>query len=263
MKKLLLLCFVSFFSKGFSQDTLVNYLDTRGQITKIAEQASLIQVLIKNDIGIKENLYRLPSKKIISTGHYLDEKLMIKVGQFQYYDEEGALQIVSNFNSKGELHGNYILFNKKKKRRVGVYKDGKMNGAWYYYDLQGQKQARIIYKNNEVYAHTLWDAEGNLKDEPLILEKKLSFKGGTEVLNKVVSEQLLRKFFKAKLKGQALVAFSVNERGVVENVKVKSEFAEQNEQWIKDFFYGLTNWEPAIELNRPVGMGYSMKLIFK
>jgi antitoxin component YwqK of YwqJK toxin-antitoxin module len=253
MKNLLLVIAFAFFVNGYSQDkdTIVNFFNGKNKVLK-QENATLIQMIVKKDTTFLESLYSVKTRKLISFGHYSDEAITKKIGQFQFYDNEGVLELIANYNKDGSYHGKYLLFKKGKKKSTGVYKNGKRNGMWNYYDDNGNKQVRIIYKDEKVYRYTIWDTLGNIKDEPLIIYKKLEYKQGLKTLTSLISRKLKEKGFKTKLKGKLWVSLTVNEVGKVVDVKLTKELSKRNKTIIEDLFYGLTSWEPAVKLNRKV-----------
>ena len=143
MKKLLFVSVLFFVLKGYSQDTIVNFLNNKRNIV-LKDNASLIQVIIKKDTAVLENLYWAKTRKLKSFGHYLDNKLTTKIGKFEYYDKDGALEIIESYNKKGFRQGKYLSFKNKKKRTIGVYNNGKRNGMWNFYDDNGIKYSHII-----------------------------------------------------------------------------------------------------------------------
>lgn len=259
MKKLLLICVLSLVSKGYSQDTIVNFLDAKGNSTS-RDKAFLIQILVKKDTALLESLYSNSNRKLISTGHYLDDKLKTKIGQFQYHDRDGELRLIESFNNTGVLHGKYLSFKNKNKQTIGVYNNGKRHGVWNFYDENGGKQARIIYKDDEVYSYDLWDKEGNKKDEPLIIERKPEFPGGEDAFQKEVVKGLVKKLNLSTLSGRILVVFTINEEGNIENLRTNQTLSTKNKVAFESVFYDMPKWSPGIRLNRNIKMNYTMPI---
>ena len=257
MKNLLLIISLVFFVKGYSQDkdTIVNFFNGKNKVLK-QENATVIQMIVKKDTAFLESLYSVKTRKLISFGHYSDKAITKKIGKFQFYDNDGILELITNYNKEGNYHGKYLLFKKGKKKSSGVYNNGKKNGMWNYYDDNGKKQVRIIYKDEKIYKYVIWDEAGNVKDEPLIIEKKLEYKQGLKTLTSLISRKLKQKGFKSKQKGRLWVSLTVNEDGKVVNVKLSKELSDKNKTIIEDLFYGLTDWEPAIKLNRKVAANF-------
>ncbi len=249
MRKLLFTLLIVFTINGFAQnDTIVNNLGKQ------------IQVIIKKDTLWQENLYSTETRKLLSIGFYKEAKLKNKIGQFQFYDKDGVLQIIENYNKDGIRHGKYLSFKNKKKKTIGVYNNGKRNGMWNFYDDNGGKQARIIYKNDEIYKYFLWDKDGNEKNEPLIIEKRPEFPGGEKALVKRIQRELGPELTKLKRRFKLFVVFTIDVDGNVKNVKIRNPLTPKHKRLVEEFFYSLQKWKPAISLNRNIKITYTIPI---
>ena len=259
MKNLLFIFALTFAIQGHSQDTIVNFLNRNGKVLK-QEDATVIQMIVKKDTAFLESLFSVKTRKLLSIGHYSDEAITKKVGQFQFYDKEGVLEIIANYNKEGKYHGKYLSFKKGKEQISGIYSNGKKNGMWNYYDDNGNKQARIIYNNDDVYKYTLWNETGKVIDEPLIVNKNAKYKKGYKALSIAVSKKLRKRGFKTKHKGTLYVMFTINEQGKVENIITNKKLSKRNKKIIDNVFYGFTDWEPGIKFNRKVKMKFTQPI---
>tara|TARA_R110001592_G_scaffold85244_1_gene251745 strand:- start:1015 stop:1803 length:789 start_codon:yes stop_codon:yes gene_type:complete len=259
MKKLLFVSVLFFVLKGYSQDTIVNFLNNKRNIV-LKDNASLIQVIIKKDTAVLENLYWAKTRKLKSFGHYLDNKLTTKIGKFEYYDKDGALEIIESYNKKGFRQGKYLSFKNKKKRTIGVYNNGKRNGMWNFYDDNGLKQARIVFKKDEVYKYILWDKDGNKKDEPLIIERKPKFPGGQKAYIRRIRNKLGTIFKNSNLQGKFFVKFDINIVGSIDNVIVFPKIPDVYQKVVENIFYNSPKCIPAISLNRNIKITYTMPI---
>ncbi len=109
MRNLLLIIALTFFVNGHSQDTIVNFLNANGKVLK-QENASVIQMIVKKDTAFLESLFSVKTRKLISIGLYSDEAITKKIGQFQFYDKDGILELIANYNKEGNYHGKYLSF---------------------------------------------------------------------------------------------------------------------------------------------------------
>ena len=109
MKNLLFIFALTFAIQGHSQDTIVNFLNRNGKVLK-QEDATVIQMIVKKDTTFLESLFSVKTRKLLSIGYYSDEAITKKVGQFQFYDKEGVLEIIANYNKEGKYHGKYLSF---------------------------------------------------------------------------------------------------------------------------------------------------------
>lgn len=251
-RKLLIICICLFAIKGYTQDSIVNYLDSAGNIVE-KRLAIIKQVIIKKNSSWLERVYHV-NGKIYYQGHFLDKKLSKKTGEFQYFNKKGEISSIINFNINGNniYDGKYIKFLNKSKNVIGIYKNGVKYGVWYYYDLNGRKKARIVYKNDDVYKYDLWNEFGEKINEPLIIDKKLEYIGGKKMLSKKIKKELGNKLLKSKIKGNIFVVFKVTKDKKVIDLKISKKMKEKYKTMIEDFFYGLDNWNPAINFNRKV-----------
>ncbi len=130
---------------------------------------------------------------------------------------------------------------------------------WNYYDDNGNKQARIIFKNEKVYKYVLWDEAGNVKDEPLIIERKPQYRGGEDALVRKVKRELGHKLKYLKGISKIWIGIRINEEGKVDDVKIVKPLPPRYQKLIENFFYKLT-WKPAIQLNRNISIRYTMPI---
>jgi len=76
-------------------------------------------------------------------GKYLKD---IKVGEWNWYDPgDKEILMSQNFNNNGELHGNYVTFNKGVKTTDGDYKNGEKNGIWTWRNEAGKTDSSANY----------------------------------------------------------------------------------------------------------------------
>jgi len=257
--KLLFICACLFTIKAYTQDTIVNYYDKTKKITD-KNFAYTIQQVIKKDSIWQENVYYFKSKSIKSIGQYLDQYLKNKVGEFQYYDSNGKISSIVSYNKTGQLHGKYLGFKMDKKSVVGIYKNGKKNGLWNYYEVNGNKIARIIYNKDKVHKYDLWNKNGEKINEPLIFERRAEYVGGIKNFYKKIKKDLAPLLKKLKVPFKLYVMFTVDANGSIKNVKMNTYPSMKHKEIIEDFFYKLPKWKPAIQLNRPVDVKFTVPL---
>lgn len=66
-----------------------------------------------------------------------------------YYHENGKISQQGTFNSKGQLHGQWLSFNEKgEKIAKGSYENGLKSGVWYFW--QGDSIREVQYSNNTI-----------------------------------------------------------------------------------------------------------------
>ncbi len=260
MKKVLLLfvLFVSF--QGFSQkDSIVNYLGRKYEkISK--EKAWYVQTIVKKDSLWLGSIY-FSNGKLRSEGYFKKKNLKTRVGVFKKFNEKGNLKSVQKYNSKGKKEGVYLYFNDEGDQLTsGYFVKGEKEGVWKYSDDEKNRRARIVFKKGKVVDYKLWNAEGNVLKEKLVLSRKPQFKCGIKSFKTKLKKELFNDLKSEGLKTNFLVKFVVNDKGGVQNVSLMPEVEEKYKKKITNFFKSINIIEPAILVNRKVN--YTMQIPF-
>ena len=105
----------------------------------------------------------------------------------------------------------------------------------------------------------LWHENGEEKKEKLIFEKRPNFKGGKKGLSNYIRKKLTSKFRKSRFTGRLILRFAINEEGRPVDIKIHPKtLTEKDVSSILTFFKEMPDWEPGIQLNRPVKVKYTL-----
>ena len=263
MKKVVLIVFCLFTSIAvFSQkDSVVNYLD-RSYKKVEREQATYIQTVVKKDSLWLATLFH-GNGKMKFRGFFKDEKLKTRVGVFKRFNEKGKLISVQKYNFKGKKDGVYLYFNDEGNNvTAGLYSKGEREGVWKYTDNENNKRARIVFKEGKVVDYKLWNKEGNILDEKLILQRRPQFKKGIKRFNSELKRNLVNGLIKDGLKTNFLLKFNIDENGKVQDIVLSHKLNPVFEQKIRNYFKSLEGLEPAIVANIKVKFPMEIPFIF-
>lgn len=264
MKKVVFIVFFLFVSISvFSQkDSIVNYLDrTYKKVEK--EQATYIQTVVKKDSLWLATLFH-GNGKMKFRGFFNDKKLKTRVGVFKRFNDKGKLISVQKYNLKGKKDGVYLYFNEEGNNvTTGLYSKGKREGVWKYTDNEKNKRARIVFKKDKVVDYKLWNKEGNILDEKLILQRKPQFKNGVKRFKIKLKRDLVSGLIKEGLKTNFLLKFNIDENGKVQDIVFSHKLNPVFEEKIINFFKNLEGLEPAIVANRKVKYPMELPFVFK
>lgn len=247
----------------YSQDSIVNYLDRKYKKVP-RSNAIYTQTIVKKDSLWLASVY-YGNGKIKLQGKFKEKDLKNRVGSFKTFNEKGNLKSILKYNNQGKKDGIYLYFNEKGNQITrGYFLDNKKEGVWKFYYNKESLKAKIIYAKDKVVRYSLFNKDGTKKNEKLIFEQKAKYKGGIHKLRKKISNQLAPKL--KGIRGEFIVKFYINIKGKVQGVTVDPKFPDvfkNKEKTIIKFFEGLPNWQPAIQLNSPVKVSYSIPLKLK
>lgn len=262
MKKSILLFFIFIYQFTFGQDTISIYLK-KNKFKLVKTYLSHSKYKAKIDGVWKEVLLR-ENGTIISLNSYKDKPLKKRIGMQKSFHENGSLRLLRYYNENSKLDGKYLTFrNDGVKSIIGNYKDGKRIGVWNFYYKNGNKKARILYKNGDIVKYNLWFENGDVKDEKLIFERRARFLGeeSRKSLPKYIQKKLIPKLPVINTKGTIYIKFTVNIKGRPENITIlPSTVSKDVRKIIFDLFKEMPDWEPGIQLNNKVPIKYTFPL---
>ncbi|MDR2836473.1 MAG: hypothetical protein LBV69_09860 [Bacteroidales bacterium] len=190
MKKLFIFIFLNIFffnSYLFSQvgkienDTLTNYIDINNKkqgkwLKKYSNGKTRYKGQFLNDIPVGVFYYYLKTGKMESvlnyddsgncsaefywengnlagTGFYNAEKQRVKTWKINF--EDGNLAMIINYDNKGNLNGNNVMYYPESKNKVVDcnYSNGKLNGKYTKYFKNGSLQEEGYYVNGKRHGH--------------------------------------------------------------------------------------------------------------
>lgn len=265
MKRILLaIIALSCFHSYGQKDTIVDYLDQRKVNVVAKNKAHYTRLTIPKESNFQVVIYSSDGQ-LVSDELFSDSKLSNKIGVHKLYHPNGRLQLTKQYNDQSQLNGQFFaFFEDGSKNFGGMYKNDKRVGVWNFYYMNGNKIARLIYDQGVVKKHNLWYEDGTVKDEELIFERRPKFQKGEKDLNNYIRKHLLPKFRKSKFKGRLILHFAINKEGRPVDIKIIPNTLPQDEiNSIFAFFNEMPNWEPGIQLNRPVKVKYTLPLKLK
>lgn len=264
-KKLVLLVtlFLVFNSLTFSQsqkDSIVNYLGRKYEkVSK--DKAWYVQTVVKKKDLWRGTVYFTNGKPKLD-GTFKERKLKTRIGVFKKYNEEGKLKSIQKYNTKGKKEGNYFYFNDNGDQIInGFFQNDKRESVWKYFDDLKNVRARIIFKKGKVLSYKLWDTDGGVLNEKLILSRKPKFIKGLKSFKFKLKKELVDNLKKEGLKTNFLVKLQITEKGIINKVNLVPKLKEGYEKRIKDFFYSLKDVEPAVLANRKISSSLSLPII--
>ncbi|WP_028889531.1 toxin-antitoxin system YwqK family antitoxin [Tenacibaculum ovolyticum] len=265
MKKILLLfiLFVSF--QGFSQkDSIVNYLDKKGKITKDKEKARSFEIVTKKlDSLWLVRKYRR-NGKLFNYTHYLSANKKIKIGESVSFNKHGKMNVLNFYNKEGRKHGRaQTWFDNGNKNIEGIYLEGKREGVWKLYHYNGKLASKGVFKKDSLLKTSFYNSLGNkieFKYDDFKI-KKPKFK----VDNKKYVDRLkkLVKSINYKVKGKINVYYVIDVDGKIKDVTIDEKLPKKLKKQIITFFENIEGWVPATHLNRIIPFNFTQPLNFR
>jgi len=243
----------------FSQDSIVNYLDSKGKIVN-KEYATQIETLVKKDTLWQRTKY-FRNGKIKNFGHYKNIDKKQHIGEFITYYRNGQVSSLLFYNYQGKKNGRYQnWFDSGKLSYSGTYLNDKKESIWSYYHYNGIEASRLYYKNDSILKTIIFDDKGKELNVGLIEEIKAKFKGGNKKFNSKLKN--LTKGIDFKLKGKIHINFVVGIDGEIKDVVISEELPEELNKKIISYFEDIKGWEPAIHMNRRIPVNFTIPIMF-
>jgi len=251
------MCVAFFAMKGYTQDSLVNYLDRKGEISK-KEQARYIETIVRKDSLWLVRRY-FANGKIFRLGKFKHKAKKQPIGEFLEYYSNGHLKKKFFYNDKS-LKSNWIKnwFYTGKLSHSGNYRNGKREGIWKFYHSNGNMASKLYYKNEHIVKSVIYDEQGAEIKVSLIRFKKATFIGGLKEFKKKI--QILVNSLGFKIKGKIHVNFIINGSGEISNIAIEEQIAEKYKKEIISYFQKIKGWSPAIHMNRKYFVNHHITL---
>ncbi len=260
MKKAFLITLLLFLGKSYAQDSIVNYLDFKGNVTKKSKSFSVETIVKKSGFWQYTAYYR--NGKIKEKGQYNNKRKEIPTGTFYTFSREGNLSEIKTFTTEGNLSGKFTSwFDTKKTDTEGIYKDGLKTGIWKYYHYNGILGTKQYYSAGKLMKTVFYNEAGEKLQADLIEFQKPSFNGGgiqdfweriRDIHNRI----------RFQINGLIVINFDIDVYGNVVNVTSSDKIPSQLERRLRDYFKNIKGWTPAIVMNRKVPYSYSIPLDF-
>ena len=164
-------------ANSFAQDSIVNYLDYKGNIVK-KNNAYSVETIVKKDSVWQHTRY-YNGGKLNEKRFFKSKKRIEPIGISYSFSLKGDLIEVKSFDSNSELTGKYKSWFYNKKTNVeGMYSKGAKVGIWKYYHFNGVLATKQYYNKGKLMKNVFYDETGQKIDADLIAYKAASFNGG-------------------------------------------------------------------------------------
>lgn len=261
MKKILLILIVfTYTTIAYTQDSIVNYLDRKGDIVE-KNNAVEIETIVKKDTLWKVTKY-YRNGKIKKQGHFKTKDKKMPVGEFVTFNMKGKTSSILFYDLFGKKKGpRKAWFDNGKINSTGMYLDNMKEGVWKYYHYNGNKACIQYFKNDSILKTILYNENGDVITGDYIIKRKPTFKGG---LKRFKSElKKITNNVNYKIKGKIYVNFIIDTNGKITNVVIGDTIPEMLNKQIVSFFEEIEGWQPAIHMNRKLPFNYSIPLNFR
>ncbi len=265
MKKVLLLLILLMSLKGHSQkDSIVNYLDKKGKITKDKEIARSFEIITKKSDSLWFVRKFRRSGKLYNYTYYKSKDKKNKIGESVNFNKHGKMTSLLYYNNKGEKHGKETRwFDNGNKNIEALYLKGDKEGVWKLYHYNGTIASRGVFKKDSLLKSTFYNLQGNKIDFEYddFKTKKPKFKGGNKkYIDKL--KKLIRNI-DFKVKGKVNVYYVIDTKGRIKDVTIDEELPTKLKKQIITFFENIEGWIPATHLNRKIPFNFSQPLNFR
>lgn len=261
MKKTILLIMLLITANFFAQDSIVNYLDYKGNIVKKNNAFSLETIVKKDSVWQYTRYYN--GGKLKERKNFKTKKRVKQVGVSYSFSVRGNLLEVKTFDSNSELTGKYkSWFDNKQIDSEGMYSNGAKIGVWKYYHFNGLLATKQYYTKGKLMKNVFYDETGQKIDADLIEYKAPSFNGGG-----------LQKFWERikdihnrisfQINGVIVLNFDIYIDGNIKNVQSTTKIPKNLSRRLKSYFENIKGWSPAIDMNRRVPYNLTYNLDFR
>ncbi|TVZ55129.1 antitoxin component YwqK of YwqJK toxin-antitoxin module [Lutibacter sp. Hel_I_33_5] len=249
----------------YSQDSIVNYLDNKGNTIKDKSKARFIETIVKKDsLFLKTKYFR--DGKISKKGYHLNDEKYTPVGQVFDYHFNGSIQKITEYNDESKKHGvEKFWFYNGNLDHISFYDNDKKVGVWKYFHINGKKACRRYFNEGEVIKTLFYDINGVKTASGFTEFTTPKFKNGSKKNIYKELKNLTRKInFKTnlKIKGTIYINFLVDTNGKVSSVVINDNIPNRIKNIIYKFFKESKEWTSAKYMNRNVPYSYNLPLTF-
>ncbi len=261
MKKIIMLIILMITANSFAQDSIVNYLDYKGNIVK-KNNAYSVETIVKKDSVWQHTRY-YNGGKLNEKRFFKSKKRIEPIGISYSFSLKGDLIEVKSFDSNSELTGKYKSWFYNKKTNVeGMYSKGAKVGIWKYYHFNGVLATKQYYNKGKLMKNVFYDETGQKIDADLIAYKAASFNGGgIEKFWERIKD--IHNRIRFQINGIILLNFDVDIDGDITNVHIPTNIPKNLSDRLKSYFENIKGWSPAIKMNRRVPFNITYRLNFR
>jgi len=247
-------------NKNYSQDSIVNFLDKKGEIVE-KQYAVEIETIVKKDTLWKVTKY-YRTGKIKKQGHFKTKDKKMPVGEFVSFNRKGKVSTILFYDLFGKKEGRKkVWFDTGKISSTGIYLKDMKEGVWKYYHYNGNKACVQYFKNDSIIKTTIYNQDGDEIIGDFIEKRKAKFKGGIKKFNNKLKKLVNNLDY--KIKGKVYVNFVINVDGKITDVEIDDTLPDKLNTQIVSFFEKIEGWQPAIHMNRKYPISFSIPLSFR
>jgi protein TonB len=190
-----------------------------------------------------------------------------KAGNIKTWSADGRLESDISYSNiaKGERNGQEINYHKNGQLKSQIRNNqGKLDGEVTTYYATGQLKRKDTYKNDSLLAGNCFTLAG--KDTtwfPYITNAQ--YEGGNQAIMKFIRSKIVypKRAWENGLAGKVIIAFFVDEEGVVYNERIISNTEPLlNEEALRVFRLLPSKWKPALLDGEPVKSRYVLPIYF-
>ena len=259
---LILFLFISFLS--FSQNKeIITYYNSKGQITKEALKAVIIQKVSKESDSLWLFRRFRRNNQLAVYWYSKTKDSQNKIGQMVTFDLNDSISSIKYFNNQGLENGKFSSwFDNRNKNSEGRYVNGKKEGLWRRYYYTGELSAKAMFKNDSLINERFYTKDGAVKEKDKnCCRKNPEFKGGIKKYRKMVQKFL--KTLDYKIKGSIIVNYTIGIDGKLTNVRIYDFLPLDLKNKIIDFFNNIDGWQPGFLGGREMPFQNSFTIHFK
>lgn len=189
----------------------------------------------------------------------------IRVDTAKSYYEDGSLYLLSFSNQEGNGTETTYYPNGNTKMTGGL-KAGKKDGTWILKRENGTSQMQLEFTADSVTQSTCFGEDGHsIAEGACIFERFARFPGGIAGWRNFLTTNLKypAKAIKSEIEGTVMLGFTVDTSGLVGDLKVISSPHELLTAEALRLMNISPNWEPAIQLNKPVKSTMRQPIYFR
>jgi antitoxin component YwqK of YwqJK toxin-antitoxin module len=222
---------------------------------------------LKNEGLIVNNHFSGVWKAWYQNGHMLSERTYYYTDSLsgtpvhQHSPDYRVEKVLDDFTPEGKLEGSCTTWYENGNRESTVnYHNDSLTGSCTWYRSNGHPSSRELYVNGKVEELECYDEEGRLTGSTCsILKLPLFIHPFLSAEDYIIDELHKEKNRDIKQEGDAMVNFTVNSNGKIENLTVASSPDPALSKHIIKIISGMPAWSPAITHNRKID--YPVQLI--
>lgn len=246
-----------------STKMVINYLDSKRKIIKNTRKAKYYEFLKKeNDSLWFSEIFLKNINKRIHSSYFKTKERKVVVGETKHYNLKGDVVALRYYNSNGDKLGvSTRWFDNGQVNLIGRYENGKQEGSWNFYHINGTLAAEKKYHKGALDKVDYYNEKGELLPRGSFINKKEAavFKGGKEKYNKKIQSLYLKlkQFRKERgisfnFRPKVKVRYTVNVNGRITDVSIDEAIPIAMNDFIVNWFEHLKGWSPRVHMNRKV-----------